>query len=184
MHMVKLRPLERKDLTFVHQLDNNASVMRYWFEEPYEAFVELVDLYNKHIHDQTERRFIIEYQKTKVGLVELMEINYIHRRSEFQIIIDPNYQGKGFASFAANLAMDYAFSILNLYKLYLIVDKENKKAIYIYTKLGFEIEGELIHEFFINGEYRNTIRMCIFQKQYLEKVKNLKLSKKKIKFFG
>ncbi|HHP2137639.1 TPA: spermidine acetyltransferase, partial [Klebsiella pneumoniae] len=27
--------------------------------------------------------------------------------------------------------------------------------------------GELIHEFFINGEYRNTIRMCLFQHQYL-----------------
>ena len=30
--------------------------MRYWFEEPYEAFVELSDLYDKHIHDQSERR--------------------------------------------------------------------------------------------------------------------------------
>jgi diamine N-acetyltransferase len=59
--------------------------------------------------------------------------------------------------------------VLNLYKLYLIVDKENAKAIHIYRKLGFEIEGELIHEFFINGEYRNTIRMCIFQHQYLER---------------
>lgn len=67
--------------------------------------------------------------------------------------------------------MDYGFSVLNLYKLYLIVDKENKKAIHIYTKLGFDIEGELIHEFFINGEYRNTIRMCIFQQQYLAKHK-------------
>ena len=44
-HSVKLRPLEREDLRYVHQLDNNASVMRYWFEEPYEAFVELSDLY-------------------------------------------------------------------------------------------------------------------------------------------
>ena len=31
---VSLRPLEREDLRFVHSLDNNASVMRYWFEEP------------------------------------------------------------------------------------------------------------------------------------------------------
>ncbi len=52
-YKVRLRPLEREDLRFVHQLDNNASVMRYWFEEPYEAFVELSDLYDKHIHDQT-----------------------------------------------------------------------------------------------------------------------------------
>ena len=50
---VKLRPLEREDLAFVHQMDNNASIMRYWFEEPYEAFIELSDLYDKHIHDQS-----------------------------------------------------------------------------------------------------------------------------------
>ncbi|MEN5017742.1 spermidine N1-acetyltransferase [Erwinia sp. Eh17-17] len=170
-HSVKLRPLEREDLRFVHQLDNNASVMRYWFEEPYEAFVELSDLYDKHIHDQSERRFVVEHEGSNAGLVELVEINHIHRRAEFQIIIAPSHQGKGLASKAARLAMDYGFSVLNLYKLYLIVDKENEKAIHIYRKLGFEIEGELIHEFFINGEYRNTIRMCIFQHQYLEKFK-------------
>ncbi|EQB99193.1 spermidine N1-acetyltransferase [Photorhabdus temperata subsp. temperata M1021] len=111
--------------------------MRYWFEEPYEAFVELSDLYDKHIHDQNERRFIIASSDAKVGLVELVEIDYIHRRAEFQIIIDPAYQGQGHATKAAELAMEYAFSVLNLYKLYLIVDKENSKAIHIYSKLGF-----------------------------------------------
>ena len=144
---VKLRPLEREDLRFVHQLDNNASVMRYWFEEPYEAFVELSDLYDKHIHDQSERRFVVECDGEKAGLVELVEINHVHRRAEFQIIISPEYQGKGLASRAAKLAMDYGFTVLNLYKLYLIVDKENEKAIHIYRKLGFMVEGELIHEF-------------------------------------
>ncbi len=168
-HSIKLRPLEREDLRFVHQLDNNASVMRYWFEEPYEAFVELSDLYDKHIHDQSERRFVVEHKGVSAGLVELVEIDHIHRRAEFQIIIAPSHQGKGLASRAAKMAMEYGFSVLNLYKLYLIVDKENEKAIHIYRKLGFIVEGELIHEFFINGEYRNTIRMCIFQHQYLEK---------------
>lgn len=164
---ILLRPLERKDLKFVHQLDNNANVMRYWFEEPYEAFVELVDLYDKHIHDQSERRFIVQSQNKLIGLVELVEINHIHRNAEFQIIIDPAHQGKGYASKATQLAMEYAFSILNLYKLYLLVDSENEKAIYIYTKLGFKQEGVLQQEFFVNGEYRDVIRMCIFQQQFL-----------------
>lgn len=156
---IRIRPLEREDLKFVHGLDNNANVMRYWFEEPYEAFVELQDLYNKHIHDQSERRFIVDHQGQNVGLVELVEIDYIHRRAEFQIIIDPAWQNHGFATAAAKLAMAYAFDALNLYKLYLVVDNENVRAIHVYSKLGFQAEGVLIHEFFANGA-TTTPRAC------------------------
>ena len=73
-HSVKLRPLEREDLRYVHQLDNNASVMRYWFEEPYEAFVELSDLYDKHIHDQSERRFVAEKLSKQTSEVKILMI--------------------------------------------------------------------------------------------------------------
>ena len=164
---LRLRPLEREDLPFVHQLDNNANVMRYWFEEPFETFAELSALYDEHIHDQRERRFMVESGGTSVGLVELVEIDHVHRRAEFQIIIAPDYQGKGIASRAARLAMEYGFSVLNLYKIYLIVDSDNHKAMHIYQKLGFQVEGELRHEFFINGQDRNVIRMCLFQHEFL-----------------
>lgn len=166
--MLKLRPLEREDLRFVHELDNNETVMHYWFEEPYEAFVELYDLYEKHIHDQSERRFIVECGHQPVGLVELVEINHIHRRAEFQIIIAPAYQGKGYATTATSLAMNYAFTVLNLYKLSLIVDCENSRAVHVYQKLGFREEGVLRHEFFVDGEYRDVIRMAVFQPEYLQ----------------
>ena len=165
---IKLRPLEREDLHFVHQLDNNASVMRYWFEEHFETFAELTALYDEHIHDQRERRFVVQARGEKAGLVELVEIDHVHRRAEFQIIIVPEHQGKGLATRASRLAMDYGFSVLNLHKLYLIVDKENRKAVHIYRKLGFEVEGDLIHEFFIQGAYRDVTRMCIFQRDILK----------------
>lgn len=148
--------------------------MRYWFEEPYEAYVELLDLYEKHIHDQRERRFIAEDADEKIGLVELVEIDHIHRRAEFQIIIDPRYQGRGYAAKAAQLAVDYAFCALNLYKLYLVVDKQNEKAVHIYGKIGFTWEAELKEEFFVNGEYRDVIRMCLFQSQYVQQKKQFK----------
>ena len=131
-----------------------------------EDLVELVDIYEKHIHDQSERRFIVDHQGQNVGLVELVEIDYIHRRAEFQIIIDPAWQNHGFATAAAKLAMAYAFDALNLYKLYLVVDNENVRAIHVYSKLGFQAEGVLIHEFFANGAYHDATRMCIFQHEY------------------
>ncbi len=68
----------------------------------------------------------------KAGLVELVEINHVHRRAEFQNHHFTGLSGKGLATRAAKLAMDYGFTVLNLYKLYLIVDSENEKAIHIY----------------------------------------------------
>lgn len=165
---ISLRALEKTDLRFVHDLNNNRSVMAYWFEEPYEAFVELEDLYNKHIHDQSERRFIAQDdQGNSVGLVELVEINYIHRHAEFQIIIHPQHQGKGYARILIEQAVNYAFNILNLHKLYLVVAVENKKAIHLYKDYGFQVEGQLVQEFFINGKFMDALRMYMLQKDYL-----------------
>ena len=173
---IRLRPLERGDLYFVHRLDNNANVMRYWFEEPVETFDELTHLYDEHIRDQRERRFVIEYGSDEggkrnniAGLVELVEIDHIHRRAEYQIIVAPDYQGKGIATRATELALEYGFSVLNLYKIYLIVDVENAGARHVYEKIGFQAEGTLHHEFFINGQYRDVTRMCLFQHEYLQR---------------
>ncbi|MGY1425446.1 spermidine N1-acetyltransferase [Lysobacter sp. A289] len=181
--VVTLRPLERSDLHFVHVLNNNRSVMGYWFEEPYESFVELEELYRKHIHDQSERRFIAEHQFTtghdssgqaieapaheRVGLVELVEIDHLHRRAEFLIMITPEHQGRGFAKAATRSAINYAFRVLNLYKLYLLVDVDNAAAIRVYEGAGFKREGVLVDEFFSDGRYRSVIRMCMFQHEVL-----------------
>lgn len=164
---IQLRALEREDLRYIHLLNNDNKIMSYWFEEPYESFAELQDLFKKHIHNQSERRFILMDDKQTVGLVELVEIDLIHRNAEFQIIIDPQSQGKGYASIATKLAIEYAFTILNLHKIYLLVDKKNHKAIHIYRKTCFQIEGELKEEFFINGSYHDAIRMCMFQRDFL-----------------
>ena len=74
--------------------------MAYWFEEPYESLTELHYLFDKHLLNESERRFIVEDENQVVGIVELVEINYIHRNCEIQIIIKPEFSGKGYAKFA------------------------------------------------------------------------------------
>ena len=172
---IKLRALEKEDLRFIHRLNNNRTIMNYWFEEPYESFGELKDLYNEHIHDNSERRFIaINRDQESIGLVELIEIDYIHRNSEFTIIIAPEHQGNGYARSLIKSALDYAFTILNLHKVYLHVALENEKAIHLYKECGFTEEGRLIEEVFTNGRYSDVLRMYILQEQYLPVPDSLK----------
>ncbi|MFT8099550.1 GNAT family N-acetyltransferase, partial [Salmonella enterica subsp. enterica serovar Infantis] len=84
---------------------------------------ELSALFEAHIHEQNERRFIVDADGDSSGLVELVEINTVHRSAEFQIIIATACQGRGLAVQATRLALDYGFSVLNLHKIYLIVDR-------------------------------------------------------------
>lgn len=161
---INLRALEETDLPIVHSWNNSFKMMRYWFEEPYESFGELKDLYQKHIHDQSERRFIIETAKhNTLGLVELREIDYIHRNAEYGILIDPKHQGLGYALPATQKVLNYAFNVLNLHKIYLHVDQRNVKAAHIYEKAGFLKEAVLIDESFSEGAYHSVLRMYILQ---------------------
>ncbi|GAA2540356.1 spermidine N1-acetyltransferase [Pseudonocardia hydrocarbonoxydans] len=165
---IRLRALERDDLGFVHALNNDSRIMSYWFTEPYEALVELRDIYDRHVHDNRERRFVIEADGEPAGIVELVEIDYIHRGAEFQIIVHPAHQGRGYAREATRRALDYAFAVLNLHKVYLVVDVENAAAIHVYRTVGFVTEGELREEFFADGRYRNALRMGILQHEHLD----------------
>lgn len=165
---MKIRALEEQDLVFIHNLNNDYSIMSYWFEEPYESFGELKRLYEKHILSDSERRFVVEDEGTVVGIVELVEINYIHRQCEIQIIIAPEFGGRGYAKEAFKKGVTYAFETLNLHKVFLYVDADNKKAVHIYEKAGFVIEGELREHFYTNGEYKNAYFMGLLKREWLD----------------
>ncbi|WP_163654851.1 GNAT family N-acetyltransferase [Listeria sp. PSOL-1] len=161
-----IRALEEDDLLDIHKLNNRLHIMAYWFEEPYESLSELKSLYLKHIYDESERRFVIIENKSFAGVIELVEINYIHRNCEIQVIIKEDYQGKGLAQKAMEQGINYAFQILNLHKIYLYVDIENKGAIHIYQKLGFQIEGTMIEQFYMKGEYRDSYFMGLLKRNW------------------
>ena len=77
------------------------------------------------------KRFIVEDENQVVGIVELVEINYIHRNCEIQIIIKPEFSGKGYAKFAFEKAINYAFDILNMQKFIYMLIQITKSCAYI-----------------------------------------------------
>jgi diamine N-acetyltransferase len=161
---LQLRALEKLDLPFLHRLHNNTKTMSYFFEEPFETIRELEDLYEKHVHNQTERRFILEEAKTKasVGVLSLIEIDEINRKCEVDIMIDDSNQGRGHGKAGFVLAVKYAFDILNLKKVYLLLLPNNVAGKRIYEYVGFKKECRLKKEYFVNGRYMDVHRMCMF----------------------
>ncbi|HLQ72361.1 MAG TPA: GNAT family N-acetyltransferase [Bacillota bacterium] len=169
---VEIRVVEKGDAAFLHSLYNNPDIMSYWFEEAYLSLQALEKSFDDNIDNEKSRQFIVMHDNEKIGLVELVGIDWKHRNAEFTIMIAPEHQGNGYARPATKLAIDYGFSTLNLHKLYLYVDKINEKAIHVYEKMGFEAEGVAKEMFFVNGTYHDAVVMGIFKRDVLRRDMN------------
>ena len=164
---MKIRPLEKRDLPYIYQQENSRKVMALWFQEAYTSFDELQLLYERHVLDQTERRFVVEDKDQFIGVVELMYIDGLHRHTEIQVIIHPAHQGHGYAQSAIKAGIEYAFKVLNMHKVYLYVDVDNAAAIHIYKKVGFTQEGVLRGHFFAEGKYHDSMMMGILAHEFI-----------------
>ena len=127
------------------------------------------DNYKQYVSGNGQLFLAIIDKKNKkhIGNIKLGPINWVHRFSEFGILIgEKKYWGKGFGYEATRLLLDHAFDKLNIHRIRLGVVDENKSAIRSYLKLGFKIEGKAREQFFIDGKYRDVIYMGVLEDEY------------------
>lgn len=163
---IHLRIAEQEDLSFLHRLFNDPKVMDFWFSEPYMSMESLKEQVQGE-KNQSRHFVITNDEDEQIGLVGFYFLDQRHRHAEFAIALDPSQQGYGYGTKATELALDYAFNVLNLRKVYLIVVAINEKACHIYEKVGFRKEGTLQEHYYINGAYYDAIIMCMFQNEYV-----------------
>lgn len=83
--------------------------------------------------------FIVKDKRNNsCGTVRLYQIDIERKECTWGSFILKKNRPDGSSFETIHLSLDYAFNTLNLKKIFLDVRKENKKAIYIYEKFGFE----------------------------------------------
>jgi L-phenylalanine/L-methionine N-acetyltransferase len=82
-------------------------------------------------------------------------------KAELGISVHDDYQNLGIGTALLNHMIAIA-KMKELKKVWLIVNTKNDRAIYLYKKTGFEIEGTLRKETHLNGTYRDEYRMSLF----------------------
>ena len=125
--------------------------------------------YSQLIHSDKDVVFAIVDKKTgaHIGNVGLYAINWVARSAEYRIVIgERKYHGKGYGTETAKLIVAYAFDKLNLNKVFLGVNAENKTAIKSYKNSGFVEEGRARQEIYRNGRYYDAITMSILREEF------------------
>lgn len=74
--------------------------------------------------------------------------------------VKDQYLGRGIGSALLSVAVDLADNWLNLKRIELTVYVDNDRAINLYKKFGFKIEGESAAFAFRNGEYVSIYHMA------------------------
>ena len=95
-----------------------------------------------------------------IGNVWLWNIDLWHRRAEVRILLGQDH-GMGYGTDVLKQIVAFAFSKLDLHKLYAYVLSRNKRAVKAFARVGFVVEGTLKKDRFIDGDYRDVLLMAL-----------------------
>lgn len=98
---------------------------------------------------------------TPIGLMAYLDWDKKQHKSEMRKLIGvEEFRRKGLAKEATNIWIQYGVQNLKLKKIYLHTIENNIRNVTLNKELGFQIEGILRRECFINDEYYDLLRMA------------------------
>jgi diamine N-acetyltransferase len=157
-----LIPLSLEHLPHVMKWVNDPNVMQFFagHQEPISDEQEQVYLW-KILNSNTDFVFSIFDGDTYIGQCSLNNIYWPAKNARMFIVILPEFQKKGYGTRAIIELLTYAFENLQLHKIWLITRSDNRNAQGHYVKLGFDFEGILKDEYFVQYRYFDMVRMSI-----------------------
>jgi len=166
-----LRALEESDIgeEYLGWL-NEPEVTRYLGTGKFPSTLDSLRKYLDHFRDSTtDLVFAIVDKETNqhIGNVTLNRIDWIHRTGDTGLMIGrKDFWGKGYAFEAWSLLIDYAFQRLGLRKIIAGAIADNAASVVTLEKLGFKLEARFRREYFIDGEYRDAVRLGLFREEF------------------
>jgi UDP-4-amino-4,6-dideoxy-N-acetyl-beta-L-altrosamine N-acetyltransferase len=162
---IYLRPMTKEDTDRIVDWRNREEVRkRFIHQEPF-----TVEGHLNWFHTMIDTGKVVQMMickldsKEPVGSVNIKDIDPVHKKGEYGIFIgEEAARGKGIGSAAARLMIRYGFETMGLHKIYLRVFADNPGAIRSYEKAGFEQEGYLKDDVWVNGRYRDMIWMAVW----------------------
>lgn len=102
-----------------------------------------------------------------IGYTGFLRIRWFDRSAFlFYLIGEKDYWGRGIATEAAKLVVEYGFDELNLHKISAGIYAPNQSSVRIVEKNGFTLELTLKKEAYIDGEHVDALKYSILKKEW------------------
>jgi RimJ/RimL family protein N-acetyltransferase len=117
-------------------------------------------------HDRLDLAVVDRIGDRCVGEVVLNELSEANASCNFRILLGPSGRDRGFGSEAIRLTLDHAFATTVLHRIELAVFEFNPRALRVYERVGFVIEGRRREAFSFDGERYDEIIMSILRPEW------------------
>lgn len=167
---VYLRRFESEDLEFVNGIvSENGIFAQTLANARYASKDHNLQFLNNAMSSNDPLYLVICLSESKlpIGYLSVRDFDRINQKVKFAgIMISNVYSGKGYASEAACLMVDFLFSEQNIHKIYGYWLESNTPSIRIAEKLGFNKDGLLRDEVYKNGKYNNAYIMSLLSSEW------------------
>jgi len=165
-----LRGYERADLPFMAEWLNDSEVTELLFQGLRPSNLEtMTEQWEQLQRSENDVVFAVCDRESAafLGTTGLYGINWVMRTAEFRVFIgNKEFWNRGIGTECTKLMVVYGFEKLNLNKVWLGVNAENKAGVRAYEKAGMVREGILRQEQYRNFRYYDAIRMSLLRSEY------------------
>lgn len=155
---IKLRPIEKSDLTFYVEGFKNPNVIRFLLLPKAPTIKEEIQWWNKTKKSEETINWAIEYNSQCIGSIALNDYNQFLRTAEIGYQIhNPKFWGLGIATRVAREVIDYGFEKLKLETISVGIIVDNKYSAQIVKKFGFKKIGVFPHKLFRNNKWHSEV---------------------------
>ncbi|APB71540.1 N-acetyltransferase [Paenibacillus polymyxa] len=164
-----IRDICRSDWESIHTYTSLPEVTRYtaWgpnTEEDTKAYIEQVlALQQEQPRQDYELAVCLKNNGILIGG---MGIHVKDTNAELGYVLNPDYQGKGYAAEAARALLDFGFSTLAIHRIYATCRPENTASEKVMQQIGMQREGLMREHWYYKGEFHDSYLYSILAGEY------------------
>ncbi len=141
---IYLRAIEPEDMEVLYKWENDT---RLWGKgggslTPYSRYVirQYISNSMQDIYEIKQLRMMVveKVGEKTVGTIDLYDFDALNQRAGIGILIDEEYQRRGFALQALECIERYAFNHLHLHQIYAYIDSHNDASVALFEKAQYK----------------------------------------------
>lgn len=168
-----LTPITEQDWQLFKDLHESPDVMRYVADPLSEQnirtrFESRLKEWKPHCSDWLTLTICLKDTNKKIGVTGYFSEWEPYQQAELGFLLNPEYQGKGYAKESTVAVLKHLFKDLGYHKVIATVTEGNAPSLKLLQNIGFQLEGTIRDNYKLNDIWHNDLKLGMLDHEFNE----------------